>query len=591
MMATPLERWVEEQARLAKPDRIHWCDGSEEEARWIIQKGIEEEKINGKPIFYELNQKVWRNAFYHRSHPTDVARTEHLTYVCHSDKETAGPNNNWMAPADAKAMLTKLTDGCMRGRTMYVLPYMMGHPDSPYSKPCVQLTDISYVAVSMRIMTRMGKNVLDKIGGKEEFVKGLHSVGDFDPQKRFIMHFPTENLVWSIGSGYGGNALLGKKCFSLRIASYQGLNEGWLAEHMVIMGVEDPEGNITYITAALPSACGKTNLAMMEAALPGYKIWTIGDDISWMNVGPDGKLWAINPEAGFFGVAPGTAMSTNPNMIRTLKKGTFFPTLFTNTGLNTDANEPWWEGIDGPIPENVLDWQGNPWTPAKGTMAAHPNSRFTVSISHAPTLSKEFDNPKGVPISAIIFGGKRTKLVPLVFESFNWQDGVFAGARMGSETTAAASGQIGLLRRDPMAMLPFCGYNMGDYFKHWLDIGRRMKNPPKIFCVNWFRKDENGKFMWPGFGENIRVLKWIIDRVNNRIPAKETPIGFVPYANDINTEGLNVPKENLEKLFDVKIEEWSDEVVDIKKHLEQFGSHLPSEIWQAFNTLAGHLDR
>lgn len=588
-MTTPLVKWIEEQAALAKPDKIHWCDGSEEEARWIIQRGIEEEKIDGYPVFKELNQSKWKNAYYHKSHPTDVARTEHLTFVCHEDKETAGPNNNWMEPKEAKALLTKLTDGCMKGRIMYVLPYMMGHPDSPYSKPCIQLTDVSYVAVSMRIMTRMGKNVIDKIGNNEQFVKGMHSVGDFDPKKRFIMHFPSENLVWSIGSGYGGNALLGKKCFSLRIASCQGLREGWLAEHMVIMGIEDPKGNVTYITAALPSACGKTNLAMMESALPGYKIWTLGDDIAWMNVGPDGRLWAINPEYGFFGVAPGTAMTTNPNMMRTLKAGTFYPTLFTNTGLNTDTNEPWWEGIDDPVPQNMLDWQGKVYDSSKGTQAAHPNSRFTVSITQAPTLSKEFDNPKGVPISAILLGGKRTSLVPLVFESFNWQNGVFAGARMGSETTAAAIGQVGVLRRDPMAMLPFCGYNMGDYFGHWLNMGKRMKHPPKIFCINWFRKDENGKYVWPGFGENIRVIKWIIDRVNNRISAKETPIGFVPNVNDIDINGLKISKEELAKILDVNIGDWADEIADIKKHLEQFGSHVPKDIWDEYNNLAKNI--
>lgn len=584
-MSTYVEKWVEEQAKLFQPDKIHWCDGSEEETHRIVEKGMTDEKINGKPVFYELNQQLWKNCIYHRSHPTDVARTEHLTFVCHKDKEFAGPNNNWMHPEEAKSLLTRLSTGSMRGRTMYVLPYLMGHPDSPYSKPCVQLTDISYVAVSMRIMTRMGKFVLDKIGNSENFVKGLHSVGDFSPERRFIMHFPEENLVWSIGSGYGGNALLGKKCFSLRIASYQAFNEGWLAEHMVIMGVQDPQGNITYITAAFPSACGKTNLAMMESALPGYKIWTLGDDIAWLHIGNDGRLWAINPEAGFFGVAPGTSMSTNPNMMRTLKAGTFYPTIFTNTALNPATNEPWWEGLDGPIPEQLLDWQGNPWTPASGSPAAHPNSRFTVSIFQAPTLSPEYNNPKGVPISAIIFGGKRTKLLPLVFESFNWQNGVFAGVRMGSETTAAAAGQVGILRRDPMAMLPFCGYNMGDYFAHWLNIGKLLKYPPKIFYVNWFRKDENGKFMWPGFGENIRVLKWIIDRVHNRVPARETPIGLVPFCADINTDGLNISKATLQKLFEVNLSEWEEELAEIKKFLLQFGSHIPPEIWQEFQVL------
>ena len=423
-MATPLEEWVEEQAQLTKPDKIHWCDGSDEETHRIVEIGMKEEKIGRNYIFQELNQRTWPNAYLHRSHPTDVARTEHLTFVCHPDKETAGPNNNWMTPNEAKQMLTKLSDGCMRGKTMYVLPYMMGHPDSPYAKACVQLTDVSYVAVSMRIMTRMGEKIVGKIGNRDDFVKGLHSVGDFDPNKRFIMHFPDENFVWSIGSGYGGNALLGKKCFSLRIASCQGYNEGWLAEHMVIMGVEDPEGTITYITAAMPSACGKTNLAMLESALPGYKIWTIGDDIAWLNIGPDGRLYAINPETGYFGVAPGTSMKTNPNMVRTIMGQKFYPVLFTNVALDSDTNEPWWDG-KGPAPKNVVDWQGNPWDSTKGTKAAHPNSRFTVSISNSPTLSKEFDNPKGVPISAILLGGRRAQLIPLVTEAFSWEHGVF----------------------------------------------------------------------------------------------------------------------------------------------------------------------
>ncbi|HBG63723.1 MAG TPA: phosphoenolpyruvate carboxykinase (GTP), partial [Candidatus Omnitrophica bacterium] len=469
-MTTALEKWVEEQARLTCPDKIYWCDGSEEEARRLIEIGTKEEKINGQAIFHKLNQENWPNAYLHRSHHSDVARTEHLTYVCHPDKEIAGPNNNWMAPEEAKEKMRALSAGCMRGRTMYVLPYMMGHPDSPYAKACVQLTDISYVAISMRVMTRMSKKVIDKIGKSDDFVKGLHSIGDLNPNKRFIMHFPDEHFVWSIGSGYGGNALLGKKCFSLRIASWLGFQEGWLAEHMVILGIEDPKGNVTYVTAALPSACGKTNLAMLESALPGYKVWTLGDDISWLNVGPDGRLWAINPEAGLFGVAPGTSLKTNPNMLRALKADNFFPTLFTNTALDKDTNEPWWEGLDGAVPKNVLDWQGQSWDSSSGLKAAHPNARFTVSIYNSPTLSKEFDNPKGVPISAIILGGRRTQLIPLVTEAFNWQHGVFLGARIGSETTAAAIHKEGVLRRDPMAMLPFCGYNMGDYFRHWLNI-------------------------------------------------------------------------------------------------------------------------
>lgn len=588
-MSTPLEKWVEEQARLTKPDKIHWCDGSEEEARWLMEVGMWDEKINGNPVFYKLNQEKWPNAYLHRSHPTDVARTERLTYVCHADRETAGPNNNWMSPDSAKEFLTKLFDGSMRGRTMYVLPYMMGHPDSPYAKACVQITDISYVAVSMRIMTRMNKGVIERIGSSDDFVKGLHSVGDFDPNRRFIMHFPDENLVWSVGSGYGGNALLGKKCFSLRIASWLGLKEGWLAEHMVIIGIEDPQGNVTYITAALPSACGKTNLAMLESTLPGYKVWTLGDDIAWLNIGPDGRLYAINPEIGLFGVAPGTSMRTNPNMMKTLKNSNFYPTLFTNTALNMDTNEPWWEGMDGPIPSNLIDWQGNPWKKSSGDRAAHPNSRFTVSIYNSPTLSPEFDNPRGVPISAMIFGSRRTQLIPLVVEAFNWQHGVFMGARMGSETTAAAIHQVGELRRDPMAMLPFCGYNMGDYFLHWLNIGKRLAHPPKIFSVNWFRINEDGKFIWPGFGENIRVLKWIIDRVYNRIGARETPLGLMPKIEDLELDGLDISKDGLEKLFEVERSQWQEELKGIKDFFKQFGERMPDEIWREYDKLSKEL--
>jgi phosphoenolpyruvate carboxykinase (GTP) len=586
-MATPVEQWVDEQARLTKPDKVYWCDGSDEEAQRLIEIGMEEERIEDTPVFFPLNQEKWPNAFLHRSHPTDVARTEHLTYVCHPGREAAGPNNNWMDPQEAKAMLTRLSDGCMRGRTMYVLPYMMGHPDSPYAKACVQLTDISYVAVSMRIMTRMGEVVTRKIGASESFVRGLHSVGDFSPARRFIMHFPQDNLVWSIGSGYGGNALLGKKCFSLRIASCLGRQEGWLAEHMVIFGIEDPEGRVTYITAALPSACGKTNLAMMEPSLPGYRVWTLGDDIAWMNVGPDGRLWAINPESGFFGVAPGTSMKTNPNMMRTLKRGTFYPTLFTNTARTADTGEPWWEGIDGARPARLEDWQGKPYDPASGAKAAHPNSRFTVAASHCPVLSPEFDNPRGVPISAILFGSKRASLIPLVLESKSWQNGVFLGARLGSETTAATTGKVGQLRRDPMAMIPFCGYNMGEYFGHWLAMGRRLAHPPGIFAINWFRTGADGRFLWPGFGENSRVIKWIVDRVNGRAGARETPAGFVPRPEDLALDGLDVPRRDLAELLSVDLADpaWREEVDDIGRLFGQFGDRLPREMWSELEAL------
>jgi phosphoenolpyruvate carboxykinase (GTP) len=588
-MATPLEKWVDEQARLFEPKHIYWCDGSEGEARRLIEMGTREEKIGQNDIFRALNQKVWPKSYLHRSHPTDVARTEHLTFVCHNDREATGPNNNWMHPKEAKELLTRLSRGAMRGKTMYVLPYMMGPSDSPYAKACAQVTDVSYVAISMRIMTRMGKRIVDKIGKGDNFVKGVHSVGDFDPDKRYVMHFPEEGLVWSIGSGYGGNALLGKKCFSLRIASWLGYRQGWLAEHMVIIGVEDLHGKVTYITAAMPSACGKTNLAMLESALPEYRVWTIGDDIAWLNIGPDGRLYAINPESGFFGVAPGTSMKTNPNMIRTLKGTRYYPTIFTNVGLNLDANEPWWEGLDGPVPENMVDWQGRPWDKSMGTKAAHPNSRFTVSITNCPTLSPDFDNPQGVPISAIILGGRRSKLIPLVAEAFSWDHGVFMGARMGSETTAAAAGKVGVLRRDPMAMLPFCGYNMGNYFRHWTNVGRMASRPPLIFTMNAFRQDDQGGFLWPGFGENIRILKWIIDRVNGRAGARQTPFGLVPDPASFPTDGLNISRTNLQKLFEVRPGEWDEELEEIRAFLDRFGQHLPYEIRREHERMASGL--
>ena len=582
-MATLLEKWVEEVALLTKPDKIHWCDGSEKEARELIKTGIEKEKLNGNPVFYELNNKTYPDSYLHRSHPNDVARSENLTFVCHPDKDMAGPNNNWMDPKEAKKKMNALFAGCMKGRTMYVLPYMMGHPDSPYAKACVQITDSAYVAVSMRIMTRLSNIVIKKIGNTDKFVKGIHSVGELDPGRRFVMHFPDEGLVMSFGSGYGGNALLGKKCFSLRIASCLGLKEGWLAEHMIIMGIEDPKGQVTYVAAALPSACGKTNLAMMQPTLPGYKIWTLGDDIAWMNIGKDGRLYAINPEFGFFGVASGTSMKTNPNMMKTLKANKFYPTLYTNVGLDTAKNEPWWEGMGDP-PKNMTDWQGKKYDGKE--KAAHANSRFTVSINNCETLSKEFDDPKGVPISAIIFGGRRSSLLPLVYESKSWQHGVFSGSIMGSETTAAAIHASGVLRRDPMAMLPFCGYNMADYFRHWLATGKKMKNAPKIFFVNWFRVNEQGKFMWPGFGENIRVMKWIMERVDGRGEAKETPIGNLPTVKGFDTTGLkNVPPSDLEKLFGVNIKEWGEELKSIGELYRNFGNRMPAELKQEYEKL------
>ena len=584
-MATPAEKWVEEIARLTQPARIYWCDGSEEEARQIVETGLREEKVEGQPVFHELNPGTYPNAYLHRSHSTDVARTENLTYICLPEQETAGPNNNWMDPAAAKTLLRKISAGSMRGKTLYVLPYTMGHPDSPLAKACLQVTDISYVAVSMRIMTRMSREALRRIGNSEDFVRGIHSVGDFDPAKRYIMHFPEDNLVWSVGSGYGGNALLGKKCFSLRIASWLGKREGWLAEHMIIIGVQDPEGKITYLAAALPSASGKTNLAMMESALPGYKIWTVGDDIAWMRIGADGRLYAINPEYGFFGVAPGTSCKTNPNMMRTLQANSFYPTLYTNVALDAKTREPWWEGMTECRPAEMLDWRGKPWQPDHP--AAHPNSRFTVCIKQCPTLSPEYENPGGVPISAILFGGRRSRVMPLVLESFSWRRGVLLGAIMGAETTAAATGEVGVLRRDPMAMLPFCGYNLADYFGHWLRLGAQIPRPPKIFFINWFRRDEKGKFLWPGFGENIRALKWIIGRTAaaGSQGARETPVGFIPGKGSLDLAGLRMPEETLAELCSVNLEEWKEELADARNFLNRFGNRMPKGIWEEFREL------
>jgi phosphoenolpyruvate carboxykinase (GTP) len=577
-MATALEKWVQQQAELTKPKEIVWMDGSEEQARQLIETGLTKEKIGNYNTFRKLNDKIFPGSYYHRSHPTDVARTEHLTYVCVPDKADAGPNNNWMAPDEAKSKLNKLFDGSMKGRTMYVIPYMMGRPDSPYAKPCVQLTDSVYVAISMMIMTRVSNETIKRIGDSDYFFKGLHSIGDLDPQRRWIMHFPRESLVMSIGSGYGGNALLGKKCFSLRIASSIGYKEGWLAEHMIVIGVESPDGDIKYFLGAFPSACGKTNLAMLDSTLKGYKVWTLGDDIAWINVGADGRLYAINPEQGFFGVAPGTSMSTNPNMIKTLKSGKVFPTLFTNTAIDLDENAPWWEGMTDMLPKNLEDWQGNKYDKASGKPAAHPNSRFTVSIRNCPVLSKEYDNPLGVPISGIIFGGRRRSTIPLVYESFDWDHGVFLASILGSETTSAASGKTGVVRRDPMAMLPFCGYNMADYFRHWLSFKTRAKNLPKIFMVNWFRKDSDGNFIWPGFRDNSRVLKWMIDRINDKVPAKKTSIGLMPEPRDIDLSGLDIKKESFEQLFEIKPEDWKAELADTESFYAQFEGRIPKEL-------------
>ena len=561
-----LQTWVSEISRLTQADEVHWCDGSEEEYRALVDLMLERGDL------LPLNEDTHPSCFLHRSDPDDVARVEHLTFVCTSDSEDAGPNNNWMDPAEARAKMRDLFAGCMRGRTMYVIPYCMGPIDSPLSRCGVEITDSPYVVANMRIMTRMGAAALARIEREGTFVKGLHSIGELDPDRRFIMHFPEDLEIQSYGSGYGGNALLGKKCHALRIASYQARTEGWLAEHMLIVGVENPEGETHYVAAAFPSACGKTNLAMLipPESYPGWKVWTVGDDICWMRVGDDGRLWAINPEAGFFGVAPGTSTKTNPNALAMLDHDA----IFTNVAVTAD-NQPWWEGKDDATP--VTNWKGEEWQPGMGP-AAHPNSRFTVSIAQCPSYSEQAEAARGVPISAIVFGGRRAGLVPLVVESKSWSHGVLLGASMASETTAAATGAVGQVRRDPMAMKPFCGYNYGDYWRHWLSFSERSTNLPRIFNVNWFRKNADGRFMWPGFGENMRVLDWIISRCKGEAGARETAIGFLPNATDLNLEGIDIDDETLGELLAVNAEGWRAELSDIAEYLTGFGSRVPSTL-------------
>ena len=578
-MPTPLEQWVDECSRITRPKAVHWCDGSAAEYQRLVQEML------GTRTLIELNQQAYPGCYLHRSDPSDVARTEHLTFVCSRTKEDAGPNNNWMSPADAKEKVGALFAGAMRDRTMYVVPYLMGPVSSPYSQVGVEITDSPYVAVSMRIMTRMGKVARDRLGASDYYVKGLHSLGDLSPDRRFILHFPEERTIWSVGSGYGGNALLGKKCHSLRIASWMAREEGWLAEHMLIVGIQEPSGRTTYIAAAFPSACGKTNLAMLvpPASHKGYKVWTVGDDIAWMNPA-DGQLRAINPEAGFFGVAPGTNSKTNPNMMATIGKNS----LFTNVAL-TPRGAPYWEGMDGGPPPEALDWQGRPWTPASGTKAAHPNSRFTTPAHQCPSMSPEWESPDGVQISALVFGGRRATLMPLVFQAFNWQHGVFLGATMASETTAAATSAVGVVRQDPMAMLPFCGYNMGDYFGHWLRMGTRIATPPKIFRVNWFRQGRDGSYLWPGFGENLRVLRWMVARVHGEVGAADTPIGHVPHVADLDLTGIDVSRATLEELLAVDRQGWLEAAAAQGTFLEQFGDRLPREIREEQATLVRRL--
>jgi phosphoenolpyruvate carboxykinase (GTP) len=575
---TPAERWVEEVARQTRPSQVVWCDGSVEENDRIVEGMLSD------GTFVRLHSKAAPGCYLHRSHPSDVARTEHLTFIASREKESAGPTNNWMAPAEAREKVGPLFDGAMQGRTMYVIPYVMGPLASPFSQVGIEVTDSPYVVANMRIMTRMGKAALDQLGASDEFVPGLHSLGDLSPDRRFIVHYPEDRLIWSVGSGYGGNALLGKKCFALRIASTMARDQGWLAEHMLILELELPGGEKHWIGAAFPSACGKTNLAMLVSPFEaqGYKVRTVGDDIAWLRPGDDGRLWAVNPEAGFFGVVPGTGPETNPNAMATIGHDT----IFTNVAV-TPNGIPWWEGKDKSPPADLLDWQGRKWD--RTGKAAHPNSRFTVAARQCPSMSPSWEDPHGVPLSAIVFGGRRARVAPLVFQSRDWEHGVFLGATMGSETTAAATGQVGVVRRDPMAMLPFCGYNMGDYFAHWLRVGRGLARPPAIFHVNWFRTGDDGKFVWPGFGQNLRVLLWMIERVKGSAAASETPIGLVPTVGSLNWDGLDLSASDRAALLRVDRLEWAAEVPEIRSFFDRFGKRLPPELDRSLSTLSDQL--
>ncbi|MSQ99777.1 MAG: phosphoenolpyruvate carboxykinase (GTP) [Gammaproteobacteria bacterium] len=558
--------WVHSIRELTDSDQIHWCDGSDAEYRGLMTQLQTEGELQA------LNPEHFPNCFLARSHPSDVARVEHLTFVCTTEREDAGPNNHWMAPAEAHAKMRELFKGCMKGRTLYVVPYCMGPIDSPYSRCGIEITDSAYVVINMALMTRMGRRALERIAREGSFVKGLHSTGELDPNRRFIMHFPEELAIESFGSGYGGNALLGKKCHALRIASFQARNEGWLAEHMLIVGLQNPQGETHYIAAAFPSACGKTNLAMLipPSSMPGWKIFTVGDDIAWLHPGPDGRLYAINPEAGYFGVVPGTNAKTNRNAYEMIQRDT----LFTNVALTAD-HQPWWEGLERGTP--TIDWQGRPYDAANGP-AAHPNSRFTVSAKQNPNYSPAADIPLGVPISAIVFGGRRRNVAPLVYEARNWNHGVLVGASVASETTAAAIGEAGVLRRDPMAMKPFCGYNFADYWSHWLSIGQKLTQPPRVYHVNWFRRDAEGAFLWPGFGDNLRVLAWMLERCTGHGEAQDTPIGYLPRAKDLNVEGLSIAPTAVDELLSVDLGQWRAEAKDMSNYFDEFGARIPTAL-------------
>ncbi len=562
--------WIEEQAKLCQPDQVFWCDGSENEKQFLLGEAV------ASGVLIKLNQEKLPGCYYHRSNPNDVARVEQCTYVCTESQEEAGPTNNWAPPAEMYQKLHNLARGGMRGRTLYVIPYLMGPPGSPLSKVGIELTDSIYVVLSMRIMTRMGQVAYQQLGDGDDFNRGLHCSLDVNPDRRYICHFPQDNAIISVNSAYGGNALLGKKCLALRIGSYLGRKQGWMAEHMLILGVESPTGEKTFVAAAFPSACGKTNFAMMipPPHFKGWKVWTVGDDIAWMKPGPDGRLYAINPEAGYFGVMPGTNYKSNPNAMECIKRDT----IYTNVALTPDL-DVWWEGKDGPPPKECLDWKGNKWTPESKEKAAHANSRFAAPMVNNPMLATEVNDPKGVPISAIIFGGRRADTMPLVYQAFNWIHGVYIGATMGSEMTAAAAGTVGQVRRDPMAMLPFCGYNMGEYFRHWINMRRLIRRPPRIFHVNWFRKDAQGQYLWPGFGENMRVLKWIIDRCRGRANSEETPLGWVPYAEYFDLEGLpNYTPSRLEQAQTIDYEDWRRELLQQDELFIRLYAHLPKEL-------------